>query len=393
MAASSLTAPARSWRVPRSRAEQTHLALREEILKALEPLIFEDVLCAKRVRRETEEAFATVVEQRFACAVHSGTVGLFLALRACGVGPGDEVITVGNSDISTTAAISHCGATPVLCDVLGADYTIDVDLVEPLLTSRTRVLLPVDLYGHPANVRQLRRLARRHGLRIVEDAALALGATDYGRPVGAFADATVFSFAPFKPLGSAGNGAMVVTDDTEIAERLQLLADYGHALDRSVFQVGKQSHVAEGYNVPIDALQAAIISVKLPYLAEWTARRREIAAQFDVGLAGTAIQRPAFRPEAEPTFRAYTILVPNQDAWYTELRAAGIEVVLHYAPAIYRQPVYPQGLRGSDELPVTDHLAHSLVCLPVTPELTDDDIHYTIETVLAIEKRLGGADQ
>ena len=138
-------------------------------------------------------------------------MGLFIALRACGVGPGAEVITIANADISTTAAISQCGATPVLCDVCAADFTIDVDCVAGLITERTAAILPVDLYGHPANVKQLRPLADAHGLSIIEDAALALGAYDYGAPVGSFADVTVFSFAPFKPLGSVGNGGMVTT--------------------------------------------------------------------------------------------------------------------------------------------------------------------------------------
>ncbi len=203
--------------------------MRAEIIAALEPILFGDYRQSYAIRAELENAFAAEVGANFAVAVHSGTIGLFLALRACDIGPGDEVITVANSDISTTGAISQCGAAPILCDVLEDDYTIDPALVEALISPKTRAILPVDLHGHPANVKTLRPLADRHGLRIVEDAALATGAQDYGLPLGAFADVAMFSFAPFKPLGSAGNGAMVVTDDDAIHDKLRLLSSYGHS--------------------------------------------------------------------------------------------------------------------------------------------------------------------
>ena len=217
------------FRVPRSRANDTHQSMRDEIIAAIEPILFGDYRLSYDIRAKLEKAFATEVNARYAVAVHSGTIGLFLALRACNIGPGDEVITVANSDISTTGAISQCGATPVLCDVLEDDYTIDPALVEALITRKTRAILPVDLHGHPANIKALRPIADQHRLKIIEDAALATGAHDHGAPVGAFADATMFSFAPFKPLGSAGNGAMVVTDDETVHTQLRLLASYGHA--------------------------------------------------------------------------------------------------------------------------------------------------------------------
>ncbi len=370
-----------AFRVPRSRAYETHQALREPILQALDRVIFGSTHDAYEAREEFERAFAREVGQSHAVAVHSGTIGLFLALRACQVGRGDEVITVGNSDISTTAAIRHCGATPVLCDVLETDYTINPLLVERLITGRTRALLPVDLYGHPANVRALRPLADHYGLRIVEDAALATGAYDHGRPVGAYADATVFSFAPFKPLGSVGNGAMVVTNDAELAGRLRLLSHYGHAPDTEGVPPGHQHYIAEGYNVPLDGLQAALLAVKLPHLAEWTARRQAIARAYAAGLAGTSARLPTFRPESAPTFRAYTIRVPRQQDIYQQLRDAGVEAVLHYTPAVHRHAVYGGALPGAEALQVTERLSEELVCLPVTPELTEEDIAFALSVL------------
>ena len=376
-----------SFRVPRSRANETHQAMRDDIIAALEPILFGAYRHSYDIRAQLETAFAAEVGARHAVAVHSGTIGLFLALRACNIGPGDEVITVANSDISTTGAISQCGATPVLCDVLKDDYTIDPALVEALITPRTRAILPVDLHGHPANVKALRPIADKHGLKIVEDAALATGAQDHGAPVGAFADVTMFSFAPFKPLGSAGNGAMVVTDDEALRAQLRLLASYGHSQSAEV-PAGYQDYVAEGYNVPLDGLQAALVLLKFPYLNEWTAKRRAIAAAVEAGLADTSAFTPRFRPESAPTFRSYAIRVECQAQLHGALREAGIEAVIHYAPPIHHYAVYAGGLPGADNLPVTESLARQYVNLPVTPELTTDEINYMIDTTKRLLQNL-----
>ena len=374
--------------VPRSRVSDTHQALRDDVMAAVEPLLF-GPLPHEEKSETLERAFAEMMEQRFACGVHSGTVGLFLALRGCGVGPGDEVITVGNSDISTTAAISHCGARSVLCDVKESDFTMDPGLVEPLITEHTKALLPVDLYGHPADVKSLREIADRHDLRIVEDAALATGARDYGRPVGAFADATLFSFAPFKPLGCVGNGGMVTTNHEGIARRVRLLCGYGHMPDRRAETPGHQMHVGEGYNVPLDPVQAAVVRVKLPYLSEWTARRRRIAATYEEGIRPLGAAVPSFRPESEPTFRSYTIRVEQQQTVYQGLRAAGVEAVLHYVPPIYDQPVYENGGLRRGDLAVTDRLAQELICLPVAPELSEADVQCVIEVLRDLLSTVG----
>jgi dTDP-4-amino-4,6-dideoxygalactose transaminase len=367
------------FRVPRSRVDQTHRDMHNEILNALEPILFGPAPEGIQVRHALEHAFAAAVQQTFACAVHSGTIGLFLALRACGVGPGDQVITVGNSDISTTAAISHCGATPVLCDVLETDFTIDPALVEALINDRTAAILPVDLYGHPADVKSLREIADRHGLKIVEDAALATGAFDYGRPVGAFADVTLFSFATYKPLGCAGNGGMLTTNDEELAYRIRLLCGYGHMPDRKANTPGHQMHIGEGYNVPLDPLQAAVLTVKLPHLTEWTEKRRTIAMAYAKGLEGSPAVLPTFRADSAPTFREYTIRVQDRQRVYQALRSAGVEAVLHYVPAIHQQPVYNGQLPGSGQVPVTDKVVQEIICLPVTVELDKEDISFVID--------------
>ena len=372
------------FRVPRSRASQTHQALRAEIMAALEPILFDDYRSSYTIRKELEAAFAAQMQQRHAIAAHSGTFALFLALRACGVGRGDEVITVGNSDISTTGAISQCGATPVLCDVLGSDYTIDIEQVEGLISGKTRAILPVDLHGHPANVKALRPLAAQYGLKIIEDAALASGAYDHGAPVGAYADVAMFSFAPFKPLGSAGNGAMLLTSDAALAAELRLLVGYGYAPSADNHRIGYQNYVAEGFNAPLDGLQAALLRVKLPYLAEWSGQRRAIVSRLAAGLADTSARLPRFRAESQPTFRSYAIAVDRQQALYLGLRAAGIEAVIHYAPPIYEYAVYAGLFPERATLRTTKRLASEIVNLPVTPELTRDEVDYMIDVTRQI---------
>ena len=361
------------FRIPRSRGTETHQSLRAEIMASLESILFDSYHHAYTIREEFEQAFAAEVEQRFAVAAHSGTIGLFLALRAVGVVHGHEVITIANSDISTTGAISQCGAVPVLCDVLPSDYTINPALVESLITPKTRAILPVDLHGHPANVRALRPLADHYGLKIVEDAALAAGASDYGKPVGAFADVTMFSFSAFKPLGGASNGAMLVTSDEDIHDKLRLLIGYGHDPLRANIKTGYQNYIEEGYNVPLDGLEAALLLVKLPYLKEWTRKRRAIAAALEAGLADTSARTPSFRPESAPTFRSYMICVDRQAEVHQQLRQAGIEAVISYAPPIYQYTVYEGKFPYASELKVTDRLASELINLPVTPELAPDD--------------------
>lgn len=368
--------------MPRARTALAHERLREPLLAAVEPILFGDLGAAEDAIVAFEAAFARWTERAHVYGVQSGTAGLRLALRACGVEPGDEVITVANTDISTPAAISHCGATPVFCDVRGGDYTMDPDRVADLITPRTRAILPVDLYGHPADMRTLREIADRHRLRLVEDAALAVGAREHNRPVGAFADVTVFSFAPYKPMGTAGNGGAVATDDPQIARRVRVLRGYGASGDVTAAVAGHQAHIDEGYHISIEALQAAVLTVKLPYLEAWTHSRRLVAQAYAAGIRHPAVRHPIFRPSSEPTYRQYTVCVPNRDAVYRRLRASGVEVVLHYVPPLHRQPVYAgRGLPGADRLPITDGLGDTLLCLPVFPEAADDEIAHVVNSM------------
>jgi dTDP-4-amino-4,6-dideoxygalactose transaminase len=300
---------------------------------------------------------------------------------ACGVKPGDEVITVANSDIATSAAISHCGATPVLCDVMASDYTIDVGLVEPLITERTSGLLPVDLYGHPADVRRLREIALSYDLFIVEDAAIATGATDYGKPVGSFADMAVFSCSTHKPFGGIGNGGLVVTEQRELWESVELLKGYGLPGAASRSPPVKYDHVAEGYNLTMHPINAAVLSVKLQYLKRRSKKRSVVGRWYEERLAHFAgIGLPSFRAESDPVFRTYSVRVRCRDQVYRILQGSGVEAALHYVPPIHLRPVY-QGvkLRGSDRLQVTERLGEEMLCLPVDPLFGAKEVDYVCD--------------
>ena len=369
------------FRVPRSRAHLVHQVLQDLLLRRIASVLCQPHRLDNVSLRPLEARFAQMMQRAYAYGVNSGTAGLFLALRACGIGPGDEVITVGNSDISTTGAISHCGATPVLCDILETDYTMDNAKVEMLITERTAALLPVDLYGHTADVKSLREIADRYSLSIVEDAALATGACDYGEPVGQFAHVTVFSFGAYKPLGSVGNGGMVVTDDEAIAERLQLLRGYGRPPTNGLNESMYMDHLLEGYNLPLDPLEAVVVSTKLTFLVEWTERRREVATLYAEGLGDLEVGLPSFRSRSEPTFYTYVIQVQDRDAVYRMLRDRDIEVALYYLPPVHRQRAYVGHELGRSRLPVTDKVAERLLCLPVTPELRDSEVLYVVDAL------------
>jgi dTDP-4-amino-4,6-dideoxygalactose transaminase len=375
-----------TWKVPRSCAPVVHRRLREELLEAIAPALFGDLWKAQQLVAEFERQFGREMGYAHVSAVQSGSAALQLSLLACGVEPGDEVITVANSDIATTAAISHCGAVPVLCDVRESDYTMDPDRVEALITERTVGLLPVDLYGHPCDGRRLRQIADRHGLFLVEDTAIATGARDHGQPIGAFADAAAFSCSPHKPFEGVGNGGLITTGDPDLWERVELLKGFGLHAGTAPTPPVYYHHVAEGYNLRMNPVDAAVLTVKLPHLQQWSDKRRVIGGWYAERLATVeGVQLPTLRPEAEPIFRTYTIRVPARDAVYRRLQAAGVQAALHYVPPVHQQPVYrDRALPGADHLPVTEKLAPELLSLPVDPEFGPAEVDYVYDQLRRI---------
>ena len=323
-----------------------------------------------------ESEFAEWVGVAHAVGTNSGTAALKVALFALGVGRGDEVITVPNSDIGSTAAIHHAGATAVWVDVEPDTGNIDPVQVDAAVTPRTAAILPVDLYGHPADMPALRAVAGRHGLAIVEDACLALGAAIDERRVGQWADVTCFSFAPSKHLGAFGSGGAAVTDDAALARRMERFAGYGQDRERH-YRDGPAAptleHRCEGLNERLDELQAALLRVKLRHLEKVLHAQIGRASFYTRALSDAPVRTPQVRPGIAHAFRNYVVHLVGRDRVRRQLAQDGIATGLHYAPPLHRQPVYRDAAAAKRPFPVADRLGETLLSLPIGPHLSPDD--------------------
>jgi len=351
-------------RVPFNDLKPQYAAIKDEVDAAIRGVLERGWYILGPEVEAFEAEFAAYCGARYAVGVGSGTEALHLALWACDLKPGDEVITVAHTAVPTINAISLTGARPVFVDVDPATRTMDPAAAAAAVTPRTRALLPVHLYGHPADMAPLQALAREHGLRLIEDAAQAHGAEYRGTRAGRLGDLAAFSFYPTKNLGAYGDGGMVVTDDAALAERVRLLRNYG--------QTDRYHHQIEGLNSRLDELQAAVLRVKLRHLDEWTAARRARAARYAARLARVA--PPVEAPWARHVYHLYAVTVPRRAAVQEALAAEGIGTLVHYPIPAHLQPAYAHlGVpRGS--LPVTERLADEVLSLPLYPELSLDQI-------------------
>jgi dTDP-4-amino-4,6-dideoxygalactose transaminase len=330
-----------------------------------------------------EAEFAAFVGAAHCVATNSGTAALKVALLALGIGPGDEVITVPNTDIGTISPIHLAGATSVFVDVDPVTLCMDPAAARAAITPRTRAILPVDLFGHPAPLLELRALADAHGLALVEDACLALGASVSGRRIGTIADATCFSFASTKHLGSFGSGGACTTADPALAERMRRISAYGQ--DRARHRsIGGASlpllHETEGLNERLDEIQAAVLRVKLHDVPESIRIRRVQAARYTGALA-VAIDTPREADGAVHTFRNYVVHVDRRDAVRAALTRAGIASALSYAPPMHLQPVYAHKGHGPGSFPVSEKSGERLIGLPIGPHHDDAAIDLVIEAL------------
>jgi len=327
--------------------------------------------------RAFETEFAAYIGVKFAIGVGSGTEALHLALRACDIGPGDEVITVSHTAVATVAAIELCGATPVLVDI-GADrYTLDPEKLPCLLTPRTKAIVPVHLYGQPADMTPILEIAHRHGLKVIEDCAQAHGATYRGRRVGSWGDMASFSFYPTKNLGALGDGGIVVTDDPGLAEKARLMRQYGWA-ERYV------SHI-RGWNSRLDELQAAVLRVKLRYLDADNAARVGLATMYNQLLADTDLVLPLEHPGSNQVYHLYVIRTKRRDELRAFLKERGIGTLVHYPVPVHLQPAYRGRLPGGDDLPETERAAREVLSLPMYPELVESDVKVVAEAILKLD--------
>lgn len=322
-----------------------------------------------------EQEFAAYTGAQHCVGVANGLDALHLALRAMGVGPGDEVIVPSNTYIATWLAVSQCGATPVPVEPLEGTHNIDPARIEAAITARTRVIVPVHLYGQPADLDPILDVARQHGLRVLEDGAQAHGAAYKGRRIGAHGDAVAWSFYPGKNLGALGDGGAVTTSNPELADRIRVLHNYG----------SRQKYVNEvqGFNSRLDPVQAAILRVKLSCLDQWNERRQALARQYQQGLSGLGLTLPEVAEGMDPVWHLYVVRCPQRDRLQKSLAEAGVSTLIHYPIPPHLQQAYAGSGWGPGSLPLAERLADEVLSLPMGPQLQPQQVDEVIRRITA----------
>jgi dTDP-4-amino-4,6-dideoxygalactose transaminase len=322
-----------------------------------------------------EQAFAHYCGAKHCVGVGNGLDAIELSLLACGVQPGDEVIVPSNTFIATWLAVSRAGARPVPVEPIAATCNIDPARIEQAITARTRAIVPVHLYGQPADMDPIMEIARRRNLVVIEDAAQAHGARYRGRRAGALGHAAAFSFYPAKNLGALGDGGAITTNDAQVAGKLRRLRNYGSET--------KYVHEMKGVNSRLDAIQAAILGVKLPHLDAWNERRRAIARRFLTELAETDLVLPTVPRWAEPVWHLFVVRSPSRDRLHSHLKALGIETLVHYPVPPHLQGAYAELGRAAGAYPIAETLHQSVLSLPIGPHLSESEVSALIKAVRA----------
>jgi dTDP-4-amino-4,6-dideoxygalactose transaminase len=322
-----------------------------------------------------EKAFAELHDTRFGCGVNTGTDALAIVLVALGVRAGDEIITQANTFNATATAIRLSGALPVLVDADDQTFLMDDRQVERAITSRTKAIVPVHLYGKPTPMESILATGAKHGVPVIEDAAQAHGACIGGRRVGSFGTAACFSFHPSKNLAAAGDGGIIVTNDESLAERVREI--------RSLGQRGQNNHVQAGFNSKLDSIQALILHAKLPHLDRWNEDRRRVAATYREQLKGLPVTFQAESAGEEHVYHLFQVRSANRDALLKHLVASDIDAVIRYPQPIHLQPAFAELGLQSGQFPVAESLAQELLCLPIRPDMQGNEIGYVCDQVSA----------
>lgn len=326
-----------------------------------------------------EKEFASFSQAEFGVGVNSGTSALHLALLAAGIGPGDEVITVPFTFVATVAAIHYSGAKTVFVDIDPVSFTMDPARLEAAITSKTKAIMPVHLYGQSADMDPILEIARKHGLVVIEDAAQAHGAEYKGRRAGSMGDMGCFSFYPGKNLGAYGEGGMVVTSNPDYTRTLRMLRDWGAEK--------KYHHVLKGYNYRLEGIQGAVLRVKLRHLEAWTEARRRAAADYEKAFVGSGIPTPKAMPYARHVYHVYAIRTQHRQVWQDALQAEQIQTGIHYPIPVHLLPAYADLGYKAGEFPHSEQAANEVLSLPMFPELTTQQCG----TVAAAVRRLASA--
>lgn len=360
--------------VPFLDLKSQYASIRAEIKVAVDQVLDSGHFVGGEWVEKFEEEFARFLGVRYAIGVGSGTAALELALQAANVASGDEVIVPANTFFATAEAVSNVGARPVFADVDPTTFHLDVASVERVLTPRSRAVIPVHLYGRAMDLTQLEKLAASHNLQIIEDAAQAHGAERAGVKVAGSGRLTCFSYYPGKNLGAYGDAGAVTTNDRRQAETIRILRDHGSPV--------KYQHLVIGTNSRLDAIQAAVLSVKLHHLGEWNVLRREHAKAFAAALGSSGICPPQIPPDGEHVFHLFVVRAPKRDELREFLEARGIGSGIHYPVPLHLTPAYQDlGYPGKGTLPVAERLAGEILSLPMYAELSSSQIEYTIQAL------------
>ena len=343
-----------------------HRTIKTEIFEAIDRVLESSQFVLGSEVAAFEAEFAAYSGARYGIAVNSGTSALHLALLAAGIGPGDEVITVSFTFVATVAAIIYTGARPVFVDINPSSYTIDVTQIENAITKRTKAILPVHLYGQPADLDPIIEIARRHKLTVIEDAAQAHGAEYKGRRVGSIGDLGCFSFYPGKNLGACGEGGMVMTNRSDYDRTIRMLRDWG--------QEEKYQHVLKGFNYRMDGIQGAILRVKLRHLKAWTEARRAHASRYDELLVGCGVHPPQAMTYARHVYHIYAIGTPERAVVQEALIKQGVQTGIHYPLPVHLQPAYAGLGYSSGTFPHAEAAAQQVLSLPLYPEMSSETV-------------------
>jgi dTDP-4-amino-4,6-dideoxygalactose transaminase len=344
--------------------KREYIEIKDELDDAVKSVLESGWYISGEENRRFEQEFARYIGARYAIGVNSGSDALLLAVSALGIGKGDEVITASHTFISTVDAITRNGAKPVFLDIDPETYCIDASQIEKQITNRTRAIVAVHLYGHPAQMQQIREIAQDRDLAIIEDACQAHGAEYAGKKAGSIGDVGCFSFYPTKNLGAYGDGGMVVTDDEHLYDRIRIMGNYG--------QVDRYHHEMSGMNSRLDEMQSAILRVKLRHLDEWNERRRHIAAIYGKMLQDTSVVIPKEGTRARHVYHQYVIAHNERDQIQRYLAKRAVQTLIHYPIPVHRQKVYLDN--GLDvELPVTENASRQILSLPMNPWLREDE--------------------
>lgn len=355
-----------------------YLSIKPEVDAAIQRILDTTQFVLGAEVAEFEKEFAAYSGASYGMGVNNGTSALQLALLAANIGTGDEVITVPFTFVASVAAIWYTGAKPVFVDIDPRTYTMDPALVEAAITPRTKAILPVHLYGQPADMDPIMAIAQKHGLIVIEDCAQAHGAEYKGKRVGGIGDIAGFSFYPGKNLGAYGEGGMTVTNNAEYARTVRMLRDWGAEK--------KYQHVLKGYNMRLEGMQGAILRVKLRHLEQWTEARRAAAKRYAALFAGTNVITPFVRDDVRHVYHIYATRTPNRALWQDRLNAKGIQTGIHYPIAIHMLPAYEDLGYKQGEFPHSERAAAEQLSLPMYPELTGDMQERVAEAVIALAK-------